>query len=628
MITEEFAITLNGINYRLAEDAEGSHYVKVREPLRAPNSQLVQGGGGSQFNLRADMLLWSWTDWSGGEGQYTWDEQNANRSWINHGPDPFSVPGTLRQGYRSYEATDSTPAALTGRYTFCVFKDELYAVDYNSTNYYKWNDGAGNFGSALTQPAGWGANASILAIVSDVNQMYVKLYGTNKIYTWDGAATTTLLNDQFVSNVFQDQMVELGDYLYLWNFNTGKLYEISKSVVNTTTAETPIFQRPGGVVSNYYSQLVSGDNRVYASRVFDNRTEVYEIVPTSASSTGFGREFAKFPGFRAESMWWQGGFLYLAGRETGDSGSRKVMYVQPGGTYGTLGGLRDNIGQAVTGIVAGGAERLASSAIVCTMPTDTETEADVVSNLVIIDAITGGMAVVGNSELDTVAKHSWGVPVFFKEKYFSVNYNGTTYRTYYWDTSVPSDDTQYVISPANNYGVTSQKILHSIEVVTEPLPSGGPTIDVFYSLDGAAWVASPVVVSLQGGTHSVATISTAASTKTFRELRIKVELNAGFNTEPTVLRAINVLASVDESVNLWELALDCSNEAAPRGLRGADLIDNIENITEGSVVRLLDGYGNRELNSYNTHEVVVDVVEHNLSQPGEGVIRVRLREVV
>src|SRR5690606_39665634 len=99
MIDRQYHIELNGVGYRLAEDAEGQHYIRTYEPLRPPNAGVVQGEQSAKFQVRPDTLLWSLTDWSGGAGQFLFDLENPNRHRELHAVRAFERPGVLQPGF-------------------------------------------------------------------------------------------------------------------------------------------------------------------------------------------------------------------------------------------------------------------------------------------------------------------------------------------------------------------------------------------------------------------------------------------------------------------------------------------------------------------------------------------------
>ncbi|NIT78396.1 MAG: hypothetical protein GWN58_51195, partial [Anaerolineae bacterium] len=79
--------------------------------------------------------------------------------------------------------------------------------------------------------------------------------------------------------------------------------------------------------------------------MYDDYTTVREITPSSAAGTGFGAEIGRIDGFVAEGFWSHQGTIYMSGRYRDPATERAVLYMQPGGAYGTLGEVRpgDNL---------------------------------------------------------------------------------------------------------------------------------------------------------------------------------------------------------------------------------------------------------------------------------------------
>jgi hypothetical protein len=181
------------------------------------------------------------------------------------------------------------------------------------------------------------------------------------------------------------------------------------------------------------------------------------------------------------------------------------------------------------------------------------------------------------------------------------------------------------VSPTHDFNLSGKKILESLEVSCEPLPAGC-SIDLAYSLDGAAFVSATIATGT-GTTGGKLTISTDSSTKTFRNLQLKVTLNGASNLTPT-LKSIDAYARVNRRVNVWDLLLDCTDDAAPQGYSGAQLIDNITALAENTVYDFVDNYDTHTLDGGTTYDVVLDSADVILSQQGEGFIQVRLAEVI
>lgn len=646
MIDSEFHVQINGVKYRLAEDGEGEHYVQQSVPLRAPNTQLVQGKSG-EFNVRSDLLLWSWSDWSGGEGQLVFDPQNPNRAFVLENVSPFASPGQLKMGYNVSQTIDAVLA------------------DYTNTYDHAWLLPLGRFGATdrlvvagddsyrridVSVPEQWDTAVTLTSRDQDVAFMV----GDGHYFHEDGSPhelydnTPTLINNQYGGSgaATYAKAVGLGNYAYIYLPLEGEVYELDVSTTNTTTPETPVYEDGTLVADNLglypvsssggYS-VVAGDNRVYVMTPQAQRTIIHEIVPSSAAGTGYGRVYATLEGVEGEGMWWHSGYLYVM-TATGPFGARskrEIIYIDPNGAYGTLGAIRSADDGHPTGTEGDQftiAARFTQMAFaLCAGYTDERTNATDKLSIFEIDAVTGGFAKVAtlSSALPDSGVHVHDSLVAWNGKYWvatRVKYPGSGDQSVFViDPRDVSDDDGIAISPKVNFGLAGDKVLEAIEVRCETVPAGA-TIDVYYSLDEGAWVsAGSVAAGEVGDKFSIDSTPTAA---TFRSMQVKVVLNTPGSVQIT-LDEINVFASTDVSTRRWQLLLDVSDETSPRGFSGARLLDNLLSIGDNEPVTFIDGYTDRTRGQGNTTvDVVVEEMNIALDRPGEGLVQIILREVL
>ena len=359
MIDGFFHVQLDSIKYRLAEDFEGQHYVEGGNPLRPPNAQVIQGDN-SVFQSRPDLLVWRWEDWSGGEGQYKWDNSNPERYWTGGNVDGFSEKGIIKPGPHmeivGLAATDDEATELVR------IGNTLYAFDVTTGNMHPL--GAG--------PA-WGASSFTVTNtettegahpVGDSFAVYAAgTSGTNyKIVRHDGTTQTTINTDIVaLGSVAANQygvMEVLGNYLYFIDLDlTGKglnVYELSKNPSSPPGASTLIYdlsdtandypqtRAAGAKPAPYIACATAGPNRLYFFTLMGDSTHIHSITPTTAFATGFGQEIAVLPGFNAEGLWYHSGFLYLLGKQGSADGDptprRQLLYVDLEGAYGIVSG--------------------------------------------------------------------------------------------------------------------------------------------------------------------------------------------------------------------------------------------------------------------------------------------------
>ena len=618
-------VKLNGIWYRLAEDAEGQHYVKSLQPLRPPNSQLVQGDTG-KFQIRPDVLLWTATNWSGGEGQLKFDPQDPNRSFIIQHADPFSRPGSLMGSYAASIAQNNAASDVGDGY-LCIAQGTLYWVD--GTTVRTWDIGSSNFSATETIT---GLSGSAKSPVGDAEYLFVVESGSDEVFRRTSGGTWAVHNDQ-CANVSDGVIVaELGPYVYLWSPTSGTVYEISKETANTSTPEVAIHDVPKNSAINTDSALmVAGDNRVYLATHDDQKTMVHEILPTSAAGAGFGYEIAVMYGVIPEALFYAGGTLFMIGVDEEPDNSigpdRQIYYIDPEGSYGTLGSVR-GLYTSETG-TAGPSEsrpfpahggKLGLMAFALPSNTDDEDEDDTHLDLWLVDLITGGYAcVAGDEGLLGAASDVKGL-VFWDGQYFASNAT----EVVVWDPDAHTGDASEVISPANDFGVAGEKILERIEVICEPLPAD-TVIQVGYQLDEG----SKTTTALSLATGDTGGALEPTNPPTFRSMKYIVEASIGTGSVIPVIQAVNVYARVNERVRVWELLLDASDGAVQPGYNGAQIVDNVLGIADNTVVPFIDGYTSHAAGEEASEvDVVIDSASFVASQEGEGVIVVRLMEVL
>ncbi len=618
-------ITLNGLDYRLDKSGEGQHYLRSHQPLRPPNAQLVQGENG-QFQLRPDILQWAWTDWSGGENQIKFDFSNAGRAYLLQNVNPFRRRGELSLGYKATLAQDSTGSsdfAVPG--TLVKAYGSLFLVGSAVDDIFEW-DGTkfGAAGDITTATAASDPNSS----VGDQEYLFVHEKSTTKIHRRTAGGTWSNHNDQ-CGLTGEVLMAELGPNIYVWEPLSGKVYEISKATANTADAETEIHNVPiSSSVNADQILFAAGDNRLYLAVPINGETLIHEIIPSSAAGTGFGLELSRIEGMTAEALFYSGGTIFVSGYDTKPDDSvgpdRQIFYIDPEGTYGTLGSVRGftdtNGPSTLYPVPAGG--RLALSAFALPGTWESESSTQVRMSLFEIDQVSGGLAMVASDGGHLSANEQATSLVYFEGKYLAA----LATKTIYWEPNVVDDaEAGYAISPANDFGIAGEKILEKLEVICDPLPAS-TVVSLGYQLDGGAWTDASTV-STTGAVGGALQISTDSTTKTFRSLKLRVKLAPAGGAAPTI-KAVNAFARVNRRLRVWDLILDLADDSAA-GYNGAKLIANLAAIGENTVVAFVDRYLSHDHRVGGTSlDVIVDSLQLNLTQPGEGQAFIRLIEVL
>jgi len=625
VLIDQGHIVLDGTTYLLAESDQGTHYNLEGQPLRPPNAVTVQGiGAGQKFQPRPDALLWNITDWSGGEGVKKFRPTDPSRSWELNGVRAFTNPGELTAGYYVEDVQDSTGASdLVIAGVLVTGIDNLYLLDANAANVYTWDAGAEKFGAA-TALTGVAAGANDQA-AGDLTHIYWIEAATNNVWKWDGAAAFTKISDTVIVASNASYLTQLGANCYVYRPLSGIVWEVPKSGSTTIVIDswTESGNTPGG--NNPMTVL---DGKIYVMVPQPNKTMIREIVPTTAAGTGFGAEIARIHGFQGEAMWSHAGTLYVVGRYRDDNVDRTVLYLIPGGDYGSLGNIRN---ETTMGQVAAGeqATRMLDHFFV----TSQLTASDARHGLFQVDSVTGGYGLLAiNEDGNAKAEAVRSVVAHKGEIFWSVTEGAATKRT----QRARAD--QYtkvstVISPWHDFDLVGDKNLNTMELKVQALPADW-TVTVDYAADGATAWTNAISYTTTGGKGTSIVVSTDSTTVVFGTLRLRVGLTytgGGIPTSAPVVLGVEVWAQLVRKVRVHQLLLNLSDDhgAGKQSKSGSSKIDLFQaTVLKNVAVDFQDGYTSPRTGEKDTYDVTVDAYNLVLSAPGEGVGAVTLREVV
>ena len=629
MIDSKFHVELDGNRYRIAESAEGSGYSLDEEPLRPPNAVTVQGENSQKFQPRPDLLLWNWTDWSGGEGRRKQKFGESGRSWQLNGVRAFEEPGHLIPGYYVEITQDSTGTAdFTKPVVFTVFANRLRAFESAAGNVYTWDSANSKWGIAS-------ANAAY--------DVYAPPVGSNKVGYWIdyNSQKTWKLEDFGISGLVGPTQVSTGtissnptsslgeskDYLYVYDaIDSGteesKLWEISKTSGTITLVEN---WNDGGVnVSSRVTMAILGDI-VYLMRTSHEGTTIHSIVPTSAAGTGSVAEVANLPGFMGDSIWSHSGMLYLSGTSDNET-ANSILYYSPEGTYGSLGNIRRN--DDVGNVVGGTSKMLDHFFVAGGLSTSQPNHA-----LWQIDAISGGMACVAYDEVGDAAAEDVGHPIVYGEDVF-----WSTLRALGTDRVMRARTDRYMInssaiSPEHDFDLVGNKFLSSMALSCQPLIADW-TLYVDYQINGNGTWTNAITYTTDGGTGTTAIVTTDTSTIEFKSLQMRIRFSytgSGVPSTAPVVLGVEARAVVADKVKVINLLLDLSTSQSggSQSRGGASKVDLIQaTLAKKTAIDFKDGYTHRDSGEYDQYDVFVDSSKMVLSSPGEGVVSLKLREVV
>lgn len=643
VIDNWFEFELNGVKYKGKAVGGEPPMRESGQALRAQNAQLVQGESSAVFNIRPDVLVFNWTDWSGGEGQVMFDPENPGRYYEGLGVDPWSTPGQVRVGPAPVLSVDNggtNPLTYTTNDGYLVVHDETLKLVADG-NIYSWSTASNKWG---TGTAITGLTGYVRDVCADGRNMYI--LDENSIIRYTSAG---VFSDWVTGLTVNDwAILELGDYVYTVAVEQSATGTIIKEYLKSNPATVAtLYDEPGqpgnnnGGSSLRNSRMVAvASNRIYVAVTREAKTFIVEITPTTAAGAGSGATIGIVP-VAGWSLSYSGGLLYLAGDPAGTPwvssyGLGMLVYFDPAaGTYGVVDHLlktHQMVGpNAPTGMNTGVGftENYISAASTLNSATR--------PNLLVHDAVNGGVHVAGRCLLTSgntayiSDSQVFGGHVFFTEAYDSTH----ACNIIWWNFGAYEGDSYdpYIISPLWDFALADTKILSSLRISCEPVPTNW-SILVDYQLDrSGSWTnAGTIAAGALGGTL---TVSTDSTTKTFRQLQLRVRFVYGTSGTPSttpVLYSVEARAQVTQKLRTWTVILDCSDDegqAQNQSLKGHQKIDNIQTAgaSSGNVVAFKNGFTHRQPNTYDEYDVIVDDYELFLPRPGEGYAIVRLIEV-
>lgn len=618
-------IELDGVAYKLAQDAQGQHHVVSGEPLRPPNSVTIQGESQQKFQPRPDILLWRIDDWSAGEGFNKVDFGRPGRSKQLQACRVFEEPGHLIPGF--YVAVGATPGpdtAVQKSLALVTGIDKLYGLDTASNAVYTWNDSTERWGSTTLSGPSVGSQNNA---AGDTDAIYWIERGTTTVWKWTGSGVATSISTGLI-DANTNYITQLGAYVYVYRPRSGKVWEIPKS--GAAGVEIDDFGETSEIPLGL-SPITTLDGRVYALVSQRNRTAIREIVPTSAAGTGYGSEIARFEGFAGDAIWSHSGTLYILGRFQETTTTRAIMYLSPGGQYGSLGEIRE--GQSLLQ-GSGGAQRMLDHFWV-----QRRGGTDYSNHTVFqVDATSGAIAAVAYDGIGYATGMNVMSVVAHRGNIFWSTSDTASYKLQMWADMDSYATEAWATSPAHDFDLGSVKYLGTLSLTCEPLPSDW-TVYVDYKADEAAWTTG-ITLSAAGSSGAENTISTDSSTVEFRRLQLRVRMEytgaapGDYGPGPTtapVVTGVEARAAVASKVRVFRYLLDLNDDhsSAKQSLSGASKADLfLASAAKTVVLDLKDGYTDRRAGHYDQYDVVVDSYNVVLDRPGEGLAEVTLREVV
>ena len=625
MITDYHHIELNGVKYRLAESAEGGHYIEGGEPLRPPNAQVVQGASQGTFQMRPDTLVWLIDSWAGGAGQIKYSPEQPDRMREMLNVDGFLTPGTLRKGmYSSQPTVDSsdigartfnylfpTASAKAWAYVVDAGNDETWVAHWETFNAEEWYVDP-NPASVDGRPTGSSFSIRMNDAVDEWTDYFLTTVSQIAKFVDLGAGAIAPYRTDSPNIV--GKLIHLGGYMYWIDYTAAPVIS-EQPLSGGALGDNPVTAYSATVPETEIIALTSNRfNRGYFVEQGGNEATIYELVPTSAAGDAFATPLGTLEGVQVIEMVYSAGLLFIL-TETG-----AIYYLRPGAEYGLI-RSEDLVDiQYINNTQEATTEDFVFLYYAFNAGTDP-------AYLVAIDKVSGAWEYIGylpsaadNASRSPSARKSQG-----RHEVWVTDLN--TDGGHYFDSSRADVANEgYFLSPWWNFGLAEKKQLLSIRVQHNMVAAW--SFELYARKDGDE--TDTLIGTIVGTGSSTVTTLVPSTAFEFSQISVKGEFTGvGSEADIPEIYGIEVRATVVQPQKLWRLTLDCADDATgvQPSQSGTTKMANVRTVGDaGAPVTFKNGYLTPELGSTD-YTVVVDSYQISADRPGEGTAQVVLREV-
>jgi len=530
-------VKIGTYEFQLDRSNESGAYQHSFESLYS-QQQEIQGSPGKRTG-NPSILLWRMRDWSGGSGNKFWDNSDPSVYYDDVSANP-RIPGQVQSRppllvTTGLTATSAAPSKIVFGYSEGVLWMFANRQAFYSSNGTSWTAHPSNpiFGVGYQISAAAGARDEIWVSAHDGTTRQVL-----KVTT--GATATAVANvngPRFIG------MAEKGGFIFGWTGRNLLRYNPQNTLPIAQAAKHKVYKpyndNPTGT---WYGDVAASENAVYVLISYAGDSTVHEF----RRNRGF--PIWQLPsGVTAKSICYNLGVLYVLG-EYNDRISLFGMSVQSRQWFY----LADFKAQALAGTTLT-AKAIAPSfgaQVIGAVSSSTK------NYLFVYDAELDAI-----SELDetTVQPTVDAATTYLGRRLFGY-FNGTTVNadSYQSDFAAPASGWT-LDSGADDLGFPmDEKLLLGVHVVQDPSIANA-TVQVYYQLDeDGNWTSAGTTVA--GSKHTYFTVSTNASTKKFRQLRIRM-----VGTNGCRVFSVTPRCYIDTYQEIWRLRLKLMDEKASSG---------------------------------------------------------------
>lgn len=578
--------------------------------------------------IEEQVQYWLWDDWSGGEGYDAYD--SADPIVYHQGNCNPRRPGLLtnpplrdQNNVTPTEAPNTSLMAAAGGKLFIQSAsvvsqttETTYTTDLTTFNRLHWS--ATDWNTAVD---------TITAIASDGNDVFLfghdssgntgsqmkRINGNTptavatNVWAFDTGRTTPIIGAATLDGRIYGWM---GHNLLNWKNNSAS-DPVDDNLSYNTGSSSPV----GTFRTDYWGGIVAADTSLFFFYAVDGQTTVYEFDGRSGSPV-----WPMPSGFTGKGIVYSNGAILVCGDYNGKAALFGMSVISRQPLF--LGYIRedDTVNLEIMGAGFGSEILMAEKNIAST------------GKIFIYDLGMDAFSELDELTMSGYELYSLGT---FKGKRVAATENGTAQRVIDWelDTVSSTDVAGRMETGAWDMDLPEEdKVLEGIHVLAK-LDGASDTIDVYY-MDNEDGTWTQAGAQLTSGFHNYIEVSNGTTDVNFRTLRLRADPAVGAE-----IYAISARYRVSTYLEVWELALDLSDEVGGRWARKSStsdkahaLRDYIRDIADNkATVTFLDGArypGNKgaDPDKYSTHQVKVSIPVDNITNvdTGEGTMVVRL----
>jgi hypothetical protein len=550
--------------------------------------------------------------------------------WVA-GDDQIAYISTFPDTFTQRSAANTGLSALHANY-------KVFAMAGSPTHMYfsAWRDDASTYGKRVTlrQSQATAASETVVAETTNKPPFAGMAWLNGMLYGWTG------------SNLIQHDVSALPA--------TGA--EIV--TVYPSGVDLPASSLYQGV---WWAECVATENSIVMFFAMDGFSQVFEW------KNGVGRPIWRAPqGFTIKGSCYSNGVMYFAGHWGGEGNATGwgALYALPLDSYNPI---------KLKEIRKLNNNHLAMQSIIPSYGYQIMPIAESGGLIFVYDAETDGLTMLDDLGTDAdgdpdgvvyvpgTARMNSGV-VFGSYRYFPTFIAGGSgagnYKIISYDDDEPDQRETGMLTGSSDYSLYAgyfessawdydypmeRKNLIGFHLVFKPL-AAGQTLDVSYDAtdnpDSPSFTALTQITSATSGASTgrvFIPVSTSSNTVKFFRLKFRVKLQSTSGVKTPILYSVTAEAGLVRKREEWDIVVRLKDEPSrnrptDRKVRGSKLRDWIEATVEsGSVVAFRDGYrygdSERYGTPYSSHSVIIKQAEDMIDKPGEGSMRLLLREV-